>query len=248
MLKKLLHREENKPIDYLAEREEKSTQKQDPPLPDDVVMTLRSDMLPGSRTLPERVNILRLINLKVLLGIFIGLVFVILVWFLAAGPARPVVENMLVSLARRDATPTSTLLPSPIPATMTLPPPTNTSRPIMTPLPSATIEIIETTSTPVQETTSPTPLSGCRDALTITLADVGQTMCIQGTIISTVENPTNFMVVFSNEPGAFYWVTYDFVWSKAEKDTCYQVTGTISQIANSPVLVFGYNNIPEVCP
>jgi hypothetical protein len=38
------------------------------------------------------------------------------------------------------------------------------------------------------------------------------------------------------------------VWSQAELDTCYQTTGKIDQIANSPVLIFGYSNLPEICP
>ena len=73
-------------------------------------------------------------------------------------------------------------------------------------------------------------------------------MCIEGIIIETVANPTDFMVIFSHERNAFYWVSYDLVWSKAELDTCYQVKGTIDRIGNSPVLVFGYKNLPEVCP
>jgi hypothetical protein len=80
------------------------------------------------------------------------------------------------------------------------------------------------------------------------LADVGQTLCVQGTVIKTKANPTDFMVVFSNEKGAFYWVTYDLIWSQGELDTCYRIKGTIGKIANSPVLVFGYSNLPELCP
>jgi hypothetical protein len=86
------------------------------------------------------------------------------------------------------------------------------------------------------------------DALTITLADVGNSMCVQGIVIETVTDPNYFMVIFSNDRGAFYWVSYDIVWSEAELDTCYQIEGTIDQIANSPMLVFGYSNLPEVCP
>jgi hypothetical protein len=67
-------------------------------------------------------------------------------------------------------------------------------------------------------------------------------------VIETIANPTNFMVIFNTEKGSFYWVTYDLVWSQAELDTCYQTTGTIDKIANSPILVFGYSNLPEPCP
>jgi hypothetical protein len=248
MLKKLLHREEDEPIDYFAEKGKNPTQKQEPPVPDDVVMTLRSDMLPSSRTVPEKGNIFRRINIKVLLGIVIGLILIGLIWFIAAGPVRPAIENLLVSLAR-EVTPTQTLAPTTIPATSTPPPPTSTPRLIPTLRPTSTPTIgLEVSPTIVQESLTPTPFSGCRDVLTITLADVGQELCVKGIVISTLENPGIFMVVFSNEPGAFYWVSYDIVWSQAQKNTCYQTNGTISQIANSPVLVFGYSNIPEVCP
>jgi hypothetical protein len=94
-----------------------------------------------------------------------------------------------------------------------------------------------------------TPTSNaCRDVLSITLDDVGQTLCVQGTVTELISNPNNFMVVFSFQPGAFYWVTYDMVWSKAEVNKCYQVTGEILKINKNPVLVFDYRNIPEECP
>jgi hypothetical protein len=56
------------------------------------------------------------------------------------------------------------------------------------------------------------------------------------------------MVIFSTEKGSFYLVTYDLIWTQGELDTCYQVTGKIDQIANSPIMLFSYNNLPEVCP
>ena len=74
------------------------------------------------------------------------------------------------------------------------------------------------------------------------LLDVGQTLCVQGKLIEIVDKPNSFMLVFSNKPGAFYWVSYDIVWSQAKVDTCYQIRGKINQIANSPILVFDYSN------
>jgi len=73
-------------------------------------------------------------------------------------------------------------------------------------------------------------------------------LCVQGTVIEIIDKPNYFMLIFSNKPASFYWVSYDMVWSQAEVDTCYQIRGTIKQIANSPILVFDYSNIPEVCP
>jgi hypothetical protein len=132
--------------------------------------------------------------------------------------------------------PTSTTTPSPtkvivITSTATLL--------IKSPTPGNTIisESIQTT----------TPASECRDVNTITLADVGKTLCVQGIVIETVEKPSNFMVIFSTKKGAFYWVTYDMVWSKGEINKCYQISGMINQLANSPVLVFNYKNLPKEC-
>jgi hypothetical protein len=84
--------------------------------------------------------------------------------------------------------------------------------------------------------------------LTITLEDVGKTLCVQGTVIETVTKPNYFMVIFSTEPGSLYLVTYDLEWTQGEVDTCYQVTGTIDQIAERPIMLFSYRNLPEVCP
>jgi hypothetical protein len=90
--------------------------------------------------------------------------------------------------------------------------------------------------------------TGCVNALTITLADIGQTLCVQGIILNLVQQSNASLIAFSAEPGAFYLITYDLVWNKGEEGDCIQITGKIQQLANSPVLVFGYQNLPEFCP
>jgi hypothetical protein len=158
-------------------------------------------------------------------------------------------ERSLSTLKSTVPTSTQQIMPTAVSITETPEKPTSTSTRIPTSRPTNT-QIVELITSPTQipATVTPTSDSGCRDALTITLADVGQTLCVQGTIIETLTRPTNFMVIFSTDKGSFYWVTYDLVWSQAELDTCYRTTGTIDQIANSPVLVFGYSNLPELCP
>jgi hypothetical protein len=212
-----------------------------------LITTIRSDPLLTTDTEPARKNLLERINLKILVGILLGLFIIIFLIFLLAGPGRPALERNLAFLVHNTGTFTPTSTNSAViivtsQATIA-PSPSSTPRPTRTPTqpatPTATISLIEA---------SFTPSSDCREALSITLADVGQTMCVKGTVIETVDRPNAFMVIFSDQPGSFYWVSYDMVWSQAKVDTCYQTSGTIQQIANSPILLFDYSNIPEVCP
>ncbi|MFZ2095252.1 MAG: hypothetical protein WAV05_01315 [Anaerolineales bacterium] len=245
MANKSTDQDENQPFDYL--RKAKSAQEEKSNI-SNIVTSIRADMLPATEEQPARKSIFQQENLKIAVGIWFGIVILALIWYILAGPGRPVMERNLASLAHRETTPTQTITPSPFPATNTQPQPSNTPQPSATMRPTNTAVVVLITS-PIYPPMTATPTStGCREALSITLADVGQTMCVQGIVIETVTNPTDFMVIFSNERGAFYWVTYDLVWSKAELDTCYQVQGTIDRIGNSPILIFGYQNLPEVCP
>lgn len=247
MAKKSFDQEESKPFDYFKEVE--AAKKQEKNTSENLVTALRSDILPASHAMPARKNIFQRVNLKLVVGIIIGLAILGLIWFSLIGPGRPILEKQLVSLMQREGTPTQQVMPSPLPATAKSPEPSKTPFRSPTVRPTLTQAIISISSPTLNPSTlTPTPSSGCRDALSITLADVGQTLCIQGVVIETVDKPTNFMVIFSSEKGAFYWVSYDLVWSKGELDTCYRIHGTISQIGNSPVLVFGYSNLPEECP
>ncbi len=247
ILKKRANREDSEPFDYF--KDEKFIQKQEGMLPDNIVNALRSDMVPGSWATPAKKNIFQLINIKFLFGGLIVLFLIGLIWYFVTGPGSSILEGKLVSLVRKESTATQTLLPTKIPSATITPLPTYTPSKTPTLRRTNTPVITFATSTvAIQETPSPTTGSGCRDAISITLADVGKTLCVQGVVIRTTEKPNNFTVAFSNEPGAFYWVTYDLVWSKGELDTCYQIHGTISQIANNPILVFGYSNLPEECP
>lgn len=71
---------------------------------------------------------------------------------------------------------------------------------------------------------------------------------MQGVVIRVVENVGNTLVVFSDEAGAFYLVTYDVDWPDGTEGTCYQITGEVDRLLSSPVIVFGYNNLPVECP
>jgi hypothetical protein len=251
MVKKSFDQEEDKPSNKY--NGEIKADKQDISSTGDLITALRSDMLPASEAMPESVSTIQRVNIKLVGGIFIIILFLGLVWFLLSGPGRSMFERKLAGLVKVNETPTQQFFLTPTlgksisiassntPYKSPTVRPTNTQAAIIFPSPTP----IPATMTPEVTATS---LSACRDALTITLADVGKTLCVQGTVIETISNPGNFMVIFSTEKGSFYLVTYDLVWSQGELDTCYQVTGTIDQIANSPIMLFSYSNLPEVCP
>jgi hypothetical protein len=247
MAKKSFNEEESKPFDYF--REVQAAKKQEKSVNENLVTALRSDLLSASEALPAKKSIFQRENLILAVGILLGLFIIVLIWYTIAGPGRPILEQNLVSLVHKRSSPSKQVTPTAILATNTPSQPTNTpySSPTFRPTNTQIVEIA-TSPTPISVVVTPTPTSSCRDALTITLADVGKSMCVQGVVIETVTNPIYFMLIFSNARGAFYWVSYDNVWSEAELDTCYQIEGTINQIANSPMLVFGYSNLPKVCP
>ncbi len=247
MSKKVFDQDDSKSIDQ--NRKFDATKKKEKSGEDNLVTTLRSDMLLTSSTSPMGKSFFERINLKYIFGILLTLFIVIFVWFMLGGPGRPTLENGLALLIQIDATPTQAVVSSVVIPTATRPQPSNTPLPTPTlhPTNTPTSRLVATRSN-VPPTVTPTAIPACRDALTITLADVGQTLCVQGTIIQTVERPNAFMVIFSKKSGSFYWVTYDLVWSKAELDKCYQTNGKIEQLGNSAILIFDYSNLPELCP
>jgi len=247
MTNKSFKHEDNQPIKNYKSVE--AVKKQEKSNSENLISALRSDMLPASSALPASKNFIQYINLKNIGGVFIGLVIIGLILYSLAGSGRPILEQKLASLVNIKATTTLQIVPSPLQSTNTPPLPTNTSLPSPTlrPTNTPTIRIIAShTKIPTVITSTPTP--ACRHVSTISLSDVGQTLCVQGIVIEIIDKPNNFMLVFSNERNAFYWVSYDMVWTQAKVDTCYQIRGKIRQIANSPILVFDYSNTPVVCP
>ncbi len=247
MSKKTFNSEDSKSIDKLTEVE--AAKKQEITSTESIIDALRSDMHLISDASPEKKSILERLNLKYLFGILLTLFIIVLAWYMIGGPGRPILEHNLVILVHTSATPTHEVTPSLVPVTNTPPQPSSTPLPSPTLHPSSTPTVRPAASPTMQTpTTTSTAASTCRDALTITLTDVGQTLCVKGVVIETIERPNAFMVIFSDVPESFYWVSYDMVWSKAELDTCYQTTGTIKQLGNRPIMLFGYSNIPEICP
>ncbi len=250
--------EGNQPRKYFEEV--KAAQKQAKPEEIEFINKLRADMVPTSDVQPAAERLLKRGTLRSIVGILLGLVVIALILYLIAGPGRYSLQNSLASLAKITVTPTFTATLTPNPPTKTPTAPASPTPTVATSL-TPTVRVTRTpvialvtaptrgapTSTSRWPTPSPTEV-GCYDVLAISLADVGKTLCVQGKVIETIDSPNAFMVVFSNKPGAFYWVSYDMDWSKAKLKSCYQITGKIERLANSPVLVFNYHNIPEACP
>jgi hypothetical protein len=246
-------RDDSKSTKYFSNG--KAAQKQDKPNVSNLVETLRSDMVPASDVVPAKESVLHRETLRIAVGIVLGVIILSFLFYILIGPGRPILEHNLAILAHQTSTPSQIVTQTPIPPTKSPFSPTNTPYP-PSPTPTLTSTVSPTNTPVVQMLASPTYLSptpsptvvNCRDALSITLADVGQTLCVQGVVIETISNPTNFMVIFSNKRSSFYWVSYDVVWSKAKLKTCYQTIGKIEQIGNAPLLVFNFKNLPKVCP
>jgi hypothetical protein len=243
--------EGTRPSNYFSDV--KAAQDQEKPNVSSLISSLRTDMVPSSNTEPAKESVIKHENLKALVGIVLGLIILAFILLMLIGPGRPILEHNLALLANKAATPTLTASSTHIPPTQ-IPPTQTPFPPTSIPSPSPTIQptktpLIMNAATPTRITPTMTPTQPeCRDVLSITLDDVGKSLCTRGVVLETIANPTDFMVIFSYERGAFYWVTYDLVWSSAEVKNCYQIRGTIDRIGNSPMLVFDYQNLPEVCP
>lgn len=213
----------------------------------DLGTRLRADILQASQAAPRFKAYRPRFTLRMGLTILLVLALAGLGWYFGIGPGRPGLERGLAKLiyvARVMTMPTSTPGATETPAPM-LPSLTPTSTLTLRPTASATR--VMPTNTPTVAP-SETPVYACVDFSTITLENVGLEMCVQGTVLNVVENPGNTLIVFSNEAGAFYLVTYDVAWPDGTIGNCYQVTGEIQRLLSSPVIVFGYNNLPEECP
>ncbi len=192
-----------------------------------------------------------------LIGIGALILLLALVWLVFFGPGRPALESALARLA--DAAPTATFTPKPttpepaavvsITPTATSPRLTATRRPVT---PTPTSAPIGAAGGPTETSTiAPSPTidsSGCVEATTITSANVGQTLCVRGEVLYIQPLTTGFIVVFSDAQSAFYWITYDVVWTQDKTGQCLQTTGEILQLRDTPVLVFNYGNMPQPCP
>jgi DNA-directed RNA polymerase subunit RPC12/RpoP len=126
-----------------------------------------------------------------------------------------------------------------------------TNKPTATPAPTQTeAATVSPTITETLEPTSTATISGpagCVPALSITMDDLGKTLCVTGTVVFTLQNDTAFSIYFSNDDGYFRIVVYDRVYKNIKKGVCIRVTGEIKSLTGIPVMALGYNDVIEIC-
>lgn len=216
--------------------------------PEYIGSVLRAEIMPASEVSPDRHSIggyLGHLNLRHVAIVIVVLIIIGVSMICAIGPGKPILENNLQKLKDRYIQPTSTSTPTVTSVVVETPQIILTS----TSTPTEVITAIPPTETPTYTpVVTGTEDSGCVDAVEVTLDDVGSILCIRGTITGLEEREVGFIIYFSDERGIFYLVTYDLVWDDAEPGDCIQITGEIQQLGNTPVMVFGWNNLPEICP
>jgi DNA-directed RNA polymerase subunit RPC12/RpoP len=154
----------------------------------------------------------------------------------------------------KPTTPAPRVSPTPVkssvtPATIIGAKPTNkftaTSAPTRTKAAKASPTITET-SEPTSTATIPGP-TDCVPALSITMNDLGKTLCVTGTVVFTLQKDNAFSIYFSNDDGYFRIVVYDRTYNNIKKGVCVKVIGEIKTLTSIPVMALGYNDVIEIC-
>ncbi len=119
--------------------------------------------------------------------------------------------------------------------------------------PTATLTIYITASPEPSQTVEPTSTPAdiaspdCKQALSVTLDDVGKKICVTGTVVFTSQIGTAFSIYFSNDDGYFRIVIYDRVPTDIKAGVCIRVTGEIKTLTGIPVMALGYFDVIEFC-
>jgi hypothetical protein len=240
--------------------------KPDPFNKSDSTPDLRSDLLPGSQSIPDRSlyhERLTFLTPARLISLLIIIILLILGWVFIFGPGRTSLEKGLASLAERIPSSTKTP-PAAVKNTVTPLSPVITgtatseairststavpgSKGTSTPLPSSTA--LESALPPSETTTS---LSGsmqhCVPAKSISLTELGQTLCVTGNVLRTEADPGSFLIILEKEENSFYFLSYDRSWDDLKPGTCVFARGKIQQLGNNPVMVLNYKIPLEFCP
>lgn len=177
------------------------------------------------------------------IGIFILVIVLCVVSLGLALLVRPVFPTVLSFFLPSSHTPTPSgivpLLPSEtptlFPSPTQIPSQTLTSPPSQTPIPFIFITI--TPPTPTATVSTPTQEPSCMPAQSVTLDDVGKTLCVTGVILKLDERESGLLIVFGVARGTFYFVSYDYVWEVAKPGACVMASGVIQRIGNAPVIV-----------
>jgi hypothetical protein len=92
------------------------------------------------------------------------------------------------------------------------------------------------TNTPFPSST-PTTETGCISATQVSLSDVGNELCITGTVARTFEKDGIFYVAFDDQRGSLYLVSYEGAGKTIQVGDCLILTGPVKQVGTRPVIL-----------
>lgn len=81
----------------------------------------------------------------------------------------------------------------------------------------------------------------CQYWTEVTLSQKGTISCVYGKAIDTYSRDDAFYVVFGNDPGDFYMISYGSIWYEGMKGNCVMTKGKIEQLGRAPVIVVEEN-------
>ncbi|MGE5225028.1 MAG: hypothetical protein ACM3PY_21545 [Omnitrophica WOR_2 bacterium] len=190
-----------------------------------------------------------------------GLTLLVIVFILLVGPLAPFAQRALSALSFN---PAPTFVP---PTAIITDMPASTKTVLFTetssPAPVATATAANTpTSVPSSTwTQSPIPIkltatqaaptptrTGCTPVDAITLNDVGKTMCVTGDIVRAYQQSGAAYIVFNDQRGTFYMVSYDIDWGVLLPEGCVQGSGEIKRLGNSPIMILNFRDQISACP
>ncbi len=94
-----------------------------------------------------------------------------------------------------------------------------------------------------------TAQGGCRDALNVSAADIGTTLCVRGRVRVGYGRRGNYYIKFSSEPGAFFIMGYDwdYEYGGVNPGDCVMIDGAIEKLSGVPVMIIEEKQL-ALCP
>lgn len=126
----------------------------------------------------------------------------------------------------------------------------NVDQPTAKPLPTSTTQNKPPTKVPTHKpTTKPTSDNNgsCARWSSISLSDVGDTICVYGDVIEDYFRDGAYFMVFDNDPGDFYLIMYGDWGFEGVEGNCVRYTGKVEKLGGTPVMVIGRNDTVYKC-
>ncbi|MCX6027368.1 MAG: hypothetical protein NTY23_14115 [Chloroflexi bacterium] len=94
-----------------------------------------------------------------------------------------------------------------------------------------------------------TSQTGCRDALTVGEAEIGQSLCVRGRVRVGYGRRGDYYIKFSNEQNAFFMLGYDwnYAYGGVNPGDCVMVEGTVKKLGGAPVMIIEEQQL-ALCP